>query len=56
MQMANTLCFPEGIGGVHKTCGNSGVVGVIFVFKNMEIPGRRGGLAWNSLRGGGMDI
>jgi len=22
--MANTLCFPEGIGGVHKTCGNSG--------------------------------
>ena len=35
------LLFPEGQGGMKETFGNSGEVG---------------GLSWNSLRGGGMDI
>jgi len=38
------LLFPEGIGGVHKTCGNSGVVGVIFVFKKWKFQGGEGDL------------
>jgi len=32
---------PEGMWGVHKTCGNSRGVGGYFVFKKMEILGRR---------------
>ena len=30
--------------------------GGYFSGQKMEIPGRRGDLTWNSLRGGGMDI
>ena len=41
------------MGGVHKTCGNSGGVGGYLSVQKMEIPGRRGGLVRNSLRGGG---
>ena len=38
------LFFPEGMGGVHKTCGNSGGVGGgYFCVQKMENPGRRGG-------------
>ena len=48
--------FPEGLGGFCHTCGNSeGVEGHQFPAK-MENPGRWGGLKWNSLRGGGLDI
>ena len=36
--------FPEGMGGVNKTCGNSGGMGRLFLCSKMEIPGRRGGL------------
>ena len=48
--------FPEGQGGMKETFGNSGGEGgFIFLHKNgnsREV----GGLSWNSLRGGGMDI
>ena len=48
--------FPEGLGGLCHTCGNSeGVGGHQFPAK-MENPGRWGGPKWNSLRGGGLDI
>ena len=50
------LLFPEGQGGMKETFGNSGGEGgFIFLHKNgnsREV----GGLSWNSLRGGGMDI
>ena len=47
------LLFPEGQGGMKETFGNSGGEGgFIFHHKNGEV----GGLGWNSLRGGGMDI
>ena len=51
------LFFPEGIGGVQNSAGNSGGVGGggYFSGQKMEIPGRRGASV-NSLRGGGMDI
>ena len=50
------LFFPEGMGGVHKTCGNSGGVGggLLLCSKNGK-SGEEGG-DLNSLRGGGMDI
>ena len=35
---------PEGMGGVHKTCGNSGGVGVFFVFKKWKFQGGGGDL------------
>ena len=41
--LAKTI-FPGGMGGVHKTCGNSGGVGGYFCIQKMEIPGRRGEL------------
>ena len=48
--------FPEGLGGLCHTCGNSkGVGGHQFPAK-MENPGRWGDPKWNSLRGGGLDI
>ena len=48
--------FPEGLGGLCHTCGNSeGVGGHQFPAK-MENPGRWGGPKWNSLCGGGLDI
>ena len=55
--LAKTI-FSRGYGGVHKTYGNSRGVGLggYFCVQKMEIPGRREGLVWNSLRGGGMDI
>jgi len=37
------LFFPEGMGGIHKTCGNSEGVGD-FCAQKMEILGRRGNL------------
>ena len=50
--------FSRGHGGVQNSSGNSGGVGWgnHFSGPKMEIPRRRGGLTWNSLRGGGMDI
>jgi len=40
------LFFPEGMGGVHKTPeGLGGGGGGYFCVQNMEIPGRRGGIA-----------
>ena len=38
------LFFPEGMGGVQNTRGNSGGVGGYFCGQKMEIPGWRGGL------------
>ena len=41
------LFFPEGVGGVHKTCGNSvevGGGGVTFVFKKWKFRGGGGDL------------
>ena len=50
------LLFPEGQGGMKETFGNSGGEGgFIFLRKNGN-SGEMGGLSWNSLRGGGMDI
>ena len=50
------LIFPEGQGGMKETFGNSGGEGgFIFLHKNGN-SGEVGGLSWNSLRGGGMDI
>ena len=50
------LLFPEGQGGMKETFGNSGGEGgFIFLHKNGN-SGEVGGLSWNSLRGGGMDI
>ena len=50
------LLFPEGQGGMKETFGNSrGEGGFIFLHKNGNY-GEVGGLSWNSLRGGGMDI
>ena len=53
------LLFPEGQGGMKETFGNSGGEGGggVFFFTKMEILERwGGGLSWNSLHGGGMDI
>lgn len=33
------LYFSRGFGGVHKTCGNTTVVGVIFAFKKWKFQG-----------------
>ena len=50
------MLFPEGQGGMKETFGNSGGEGgFIFLHKNGN-SGEVGGLSWNSLRGGGMDI
>ena len=50
------LLFPGGQGGMKETFGNSGGEGgFIFLHKNGN-SGEVGGLSWNSLRGGGMDI
>ena len=55
------LLFPEGQEGMKETFGNSGGEGggggggVIFLHKNGN-SGEVGGLSWNSLLGGGMDI
>ena len=50
------LLLPEGQGGMKETFGNSGGEGgFIFPHKNGN-SGEVGGLSWNSLRGGGMDI
>ena len=48
--------FPEGLGGLCHTCGNSEGVGGHQFLAKMENPGRWGGPKWNSLRGGGLDI
>ena len=39
--LAKTI-FPEGMGGVQNSSGNSGGVGGYFSGPKMEIPGRRG--------------
>ena len=39
-----TPFFPEGMGGVQNSSGNSEGVGGYFSGQKMEIPGRRGGL------------
>ena len=48
--------FPEGMGGVHKTCGNSGGVGGLLLCSKNGNSGEEGGTCVNSLCGGGMDI
>ena len=56
VQFLFKLRFPEGQGGMKETFGNSGGEGgFIFLHKNGN-SGEVGGLSWNSLRGGGMDI
>ena len=37
--------FPEGVGGVHKTCGNSGGVGGLLLCSKNGNSGEKGGLA-----------
>ena len=50
------LLFPLGQGGMKETFGNSGGEGgFIFLHKNGNSE-EVGGLSWNSLYGGGMDI
>ena len=41
--LAKTI-FPEGMGGVQNSSGNSGWVGGYFSGQKMKIPGRGGGL------------
>ena len=50
------LLFPEGQGGMKETFGNSGGEGRFIIVHKNGNSGEVGGLSWNSLRGGGMDI
>ena len=50
------LLFPEGQGGMKETFGNSGGEGGFIIVHKNGNSGEVGGLSWNSLRGGGMDI
>ena len=51
------LPFPEGQGGMKETFGNSrGEGGGGYFFHKNGNSGEVGGLSWNSLHGGGMDI